>query len=99
MSGSANCFTENPKITAASRNMHISGKEKTLAAKPVQEVLAAGGVVSDGEYDVIGKQVPCLSQFDLIAWTFNGVASELRLRSFRKRANHGPAVEQDSQNT
>src|ERR1035441_2237613 len=57
MSGSAICFTENPKITAASRNMHITGKEKTLAATPVREVLAAGGAVSDGEYDVIGKQV------------------------------------------
>src|ERR1035438_6095992 len=57
MSGSAICFTENPKITAASRNMHITGKEKTLAAKPVQEVLTAGVAVSDGEYDVIGKPV------------------------------------------
>ena len=55
--------------------MHITGKEKTLAAKPVQEGPVAGGAVSDGEYDVIGKQVPSLSQFDLIAWTFNGVAA------------------------
>src|ERR1035438_8239060 len=58
MSGSAICFTENPKITAASRNMHITGKEKMLAAKLVQEVLAAGWALSDdGEYDVIGKPV------------------------------------------
>src|ERR1035438_9173907 len=57
MSGSAICFTENPKITAASRNMHITGKEKTRAAKPAHEVLAAGGAVSDGEYDVMGKPV------------------------------------------
>jgi hypothetical protein len=37
--------------------MHITGKEKMLAAKPVQEMLAAGGAAFGGEYDVIGKQV------------------------------------------
>src|ERR1022692_772546 len=57
MSGSAIRPTEKPKINSTSRNMHITGKEKTRAAMPVQEVLAAGGAVSDGEYDVIGKQV------------------------------------------
>jgi hypothetical protein len=57
MSGSAICFAENPKIAAASRNMHITGKEKMLAAKPVQEMLAAGAAAFGGEYDVIGKQM------------------------------------------
>src|ERR1035437_1605520 len=52
MSGSAICFTQNPKIAAASRNMHITGKEKTLAAKPVQEVPADGWAVPGGDADV-----------------------------------------------
>jgi hypothetical protein len=30
--------------------MHITGKEKTLAAKPVQEVLAVGWAVSEGDF-------------------------------------------------
>jgi hypothetical protein len=55
MSGSAICFAENARITAASRNMHITGKEKTLAARPVHEVRAAGGAVSDGASAVWGK--------------------------------------------
>src|ERR1035441_6805381 len=63
MSGSAIWFAENPKITAASRNMHITGKEKTLAANPVREVLAAGGAVSEGEYDMIGKQASSPTSF------------------------------------
>jgi hypothetical protein len=37
--------------------MHITGKEKMLAAKPVQEMLAAGAAAFGGEYDVIGKQM------------------------------------------
>jgi hypothetical protein len=35
--------------------MHITGKEKTLAARPVHEVRAAGGAVSDGASAVWGK--------------------------------------------
>lgn len=59
MSGSAICFTENPKITAASKNMHITGKEKTLAAKPILEGLAVDGAVSDGgESEVAGDRCP-----------------------------------------
>ena len=53
MSGSAICFTENPKITAASRNMHITGNEKTLAAKLVQAGLAADVTFSNGEYGAV----------------------------------------------
>src|ERR1035437_2207719 len=49
---------EYPKIAPTSRNMHITGKEKTLVAKPVQEVLAVGGAFSDGEYGVIGNRCP-----------------------------------------
>jgi len=46
--------------------MHMTGKEKTLAAKPAHDALAAGGVVSDGEYDVIGKQAPSSFHLDLL---------------------------------
>src|ERR1019366_6709626 len=58
MSDSAIPREEYPKITATSRNMHITGKEKTLAARPVQEVLAVGGAFSDGECGVVGNRCP-----------------------------------------
>jgi hypothetical protein len=35
--------------------MHITGKEKMLAARAVHEVRAAGGAVSDGASAVWGK--------------------------------------------
>src|ERR1019366_2314005 len=63
MSGSAICFTQNPKIAAASRNMHITGKEKTSAAKPVQEVPADGAAVSGGDADVGGTDSILPSSF------------------------------------
>jgi hypothetical protein len=44
--------------------MHITGKEKTLAAKPVHEVLVAGAAVW-GELDVVGNDVLFLSHSDL----------------------------------
>jgi hypothetical protein len=43
--------------------MHITGKEKTLAAKPVDEALATGLALSDGECDVVGKVSFHLSPF------------------------------------
>ena|ERR1019366_606015 len=58
MSDSAIPRAEYPKITATSRNMHITGKEKTSAAKPVQEVLAVGEAFSDGECEVVGNRCP-----------------------------------------
>lgn len=42
----------------------MTGKEKMLAAKSVQEVLVAGGAVSDGEYEVVGKPMSSLISFD-----------------------------------
>ena len=47
MSDSAIPRVEYLKITAASRNMHITGKEKTLAARPIHEVLGVGWAVSN----------------------------------------------------
>jgi hypothetical protein len=39
--------------------MHITGKEKTLAAKPILEGLAVDGAVSDGgESEVAGDRCP-----------------------------------------
>src|ERR1035437_7055334 len=58
MSDSAIPRAEYPKITATSRNMHITGKEKTSAAKPVQEVLAVGRAFSDDECEVVGNRCP-----------------------------------------
>ena len=56
MSGSAICFTENPKITAASRNMHMTGKEKSFGRQTSPGLLVAVRAVSDcGESDAIGK--------------------------------------------
>ena len=55
MSGSAIRLTEKPKINSTSRNMHMTGKEKMLAARPVHEERAAGGAVSDGASSVWGK--------------------------------------------
>jgi hypothetical protein len=46
MSGSPIRLVEKPKINSTSRNMHITGKEKTLAAKSAQEARAAGLAVS-----------------------------------------------------
>jgi hypothetical protein len=37
--------------------MHMTGKEKTLAIKPVHEVLAAGVAVAEAESDVVGTGI------------------------------------------
>ena len=44
----------------------MTGKEKTLAANPVHDVVAVGGAVSDGECDVIGKQASLSFHLDLV---------------------------------
>jgi hypothetical protein len=54
MSGSANPAGEYRKITAASTNMHITGREKTLLTQPAREVLVAAEAVSDDELNVSG---------------------------------------------
>jgi hypothetical protein len=54
MSGSAIPRGESRKITAASKNMHITGREKTLATHPARKVLVAAAAVSDGEWEVSG---------------------------------------------
>jgi hypothetical protein len=54
MSGSAIRLTEKPKINS-SRNMHITGKEKTPAAKAVHEVPTVGGAASDVAVAVCAK--------------------------------------------
>ena len=58
MSGSAICFTQNPKITAASRNTHMTGKEKTSAANPCQVIAADLNVSDCGESEAIGNSSP-----------------------------------------
>lgn len=50
----------NHKIAAPSRNTHIRGKEKTVAAKPVQEILTGGGAVCDCGYEMIANWCPRL---------------------------------------
>src|ERR1019366_7584722 len=57
MSGSGIPRGEYRKITAASTNMHITGREKTLAAQPARELLGAAAAVSDGEWEVSGTDV------------------------------------------
>ena len=54
MSGSAIPCGESRKITAASKNMHMTGREKTLATQPAPEALLAAAAVSDGEEDEFG---------------------------------------------
>ena len=48
----------------------MTGKEKTLAAQPVQDVLRARGAVSDGECDVIGKRTSSSFHLDLVRPSF-----------------------------
>ena len=48
---------ENQKIAATNRNMHMTGKEKTLAITPVHEVLAAVVAVSGAESGVVGTGI------------------------------------------
>ena len=78
MSDSAIPRGEYPKITATSRNMHITGKEKTLAARPVQELLAVGWAVSDGECDVIGNRCPLPISFRFNSTGLSTVSQLLR---------------------
>src|ERR1017187_4330763 len=54
MSGSGSPRGESRKITAASTNMHITGREKMLPTQPAREVLLAAAAVSDGEEDEFG---------------------------------------------
>ncbi|MGA3318510.1 MAG: hypothetical protein ABSC64_19005 [Candidatus Korobacteraceae bacterium] len=57
MSDSAMPRGEYLKIAPASKNMHMTGKEKTLVAKPAHDVPAVGGTVFNGEYGVTGTDV------------------------------------------
>ena len=58
MSGSAIPRAEYRKTKAASRNMHITGKEKTVAARPVQKLATGGRAVCDGDFEAVGNQCP-----------------------------------------
>jgi hypothetical protein len=63
MSGSAIPRGEFWKITAASKNMHITGREKMLPTQSAQEVLVASTAVYDVELDVSGTDALFLRTF------------------------------------
>jgi hypothetical protein len=65
MSDSAIPREEYPNITPISRNTHMTGKEKTSAAKLIQDVLAVGWAFSDGECELVGNRHPSQSHSDL----------------------------------
>src|SRR5271167_3022549 len=79
MSGSASPRGEYRKITAASTNMHITGREKTRAAQPDQEVLVAAAAVSDGEWEVSGTDVLSRAVPELVYPACTGRAGPQRL--------------------
>jgi len=62
MSGSAICLAQKAKITAASRNMHMTGKENAVAAKLRQVVPAVFWAVF-GEANVVVTAVYLQSWF------------------------------------
>jgi hypothetical protein len=58
MSGSAIPLTQSPKISAPSKNMHITGKEKMSAVQRAGAVLTAGAAASEVAFAVWARIVP-----------------------------------------
>jgi hypothetical protein len=55
--------------------MHIAGKEQTVRAKPVHEVLAFGVTVPEGECDIFG--------IDVLSNIFRLRPNQMRPRTYR----------------
>ena len=82
MSGSAIARAETAKIAATSRNMHITGKEKTLAARraavdcvSIVLALAVGRMASDGDCEMVSTANLSLLARPYSDSAFNGAAA------------------------